>query len=117
MSCGTPRNQGNRHVRAHTMCEQLATDDWQADKPHVEHQGLPFMNKLLPRQIAAVVLQVPGDKPDRLGEIPMRERDTGIGGTSIRRRYAGHHLKRDACVGEPVDFLTATAKNERIAAL
>src|SRR5690606_27333788 len=99
------------------MCEQLATDDWQADKPHVEHQGLPFMNKLLPRQIAAIVFQVPGDKPDRLGEIPMRERDTRIGGTPVGRRNAGHHLKRNASVGEPVDFLTATAKNKWIAAL
>src|SRR5690606_41629752 len=98
-------------------CEQLRTDNRQADKPHVEHQGLPFMDKLLPRQVAAIVLQVSSDKPDRLGEIPMRERDTGIGGTSIGRRNAGHHLKRNACVGEPVDFLAAAAKNEWIAAL
>src|SRR5690606_18463641 len=99
------------------MCEQLTTDNRQADKPHVEHQGLPFMDKLLPRQVAAIVLQVPSDKPNRLGGVPMRKWDTGIGGASIGRRNAGHHLKWNACVGEPVDFLAATAKNERIAAL
>ncbi len=48
--------------------------------------------------------------------IPMRQRDSRIGGNTRRRRDAGHDLERNIPARQRFDFLAAASENKRIAA-
>src|SRR5690606_32708521 len=48
--------------------------------------------------------------------LTVRQRDAAVGGTCDGSRDAGHHLKRDAMLGQMLQFFAAPAKNKAIAA-
>src|SRR5581483_11509726 len=86
-------------------------------KPHVDRDGLARLQQQFPVEIDRTVLTLRGDEYAGLGMIAVRERDSGIGRTARGCGDSGADLKRNSALGQKLDLLTASAKDEGIAAL
>ena len=114
---GALLDQGCWCVVAQTMVNHLAADRPKARQSHIDHNRLPGLAQSIPVKINAAVLKVSGDKKTGLRVIPMGEGDACVTGASGRRGDAGNDLKRDVVSYKILNFLTPSAKDERVAAL
>src|SRR5690606_23703700 len=69
-----------------------------------------------PWQIATTILQMPGDEAHRLRIVAMGQGNARVGSAATGSSNAGYHLEGYAMGGQLLDFLAATAKDERVTA-
>ena len=79
--CAVANHRRRRH-RWQAVIDQLAVDFGKGADPHVKAEGLVGSGKCGPIEVDRTILEVTGDKGDRLGMISMGQREAGIGGTT-----------------------------------
>ena len=89
------------------MGGEFPDNNGQSDQPHIEHQGLVALDKIVPGQIAGIVLEMAGHETYRLSVVPMGQWYSGISRATGGRRDPGNYLEPDTGAGQGLDFLSA----------
>ena len=74
--CGSLLHQSNRCRLRQAVLDQLLGQHAYTVQPHIEHDGLVVVCQRLPVKINGTILQVAGNKHDRLCIVAMGQRDT-----------------------------------------
>ncbi|CDK98615.1 protein of unknown function [Magnetospirillum gryphiswaldense MSR-1 v2] len=86
--------------------------------PHIHHQGAGGVGQPVPIEIKlAVVLAMPGQQTQALGDAAMGQRNAGGCGAAGGGGDTGHHLEGDARFGQGLGLFTAATEDIGIAAL
>src|SRR5581483_12229018 len=102
-------DQRRRPVARQPVLDQFRAELRQRAEPHVDDQRLPAARELIPMQLElAVLARVTGHEDAGLRVSAMREWNSRIGRTAVRRGDAGNDLERNPLRSERLDLL-ATA--------